>query len=97
MKRKAHKPLGPEQERAATLLADIRFYSKGLAEEGTAVQALPEASMALLEKAARGEVIPEEALRPVLKAAEKLENHLGWEWLAIPYDQLVGRLKARCR
>jgi hypothetical protein len=89
VKRKSPEALGPEHERAARLLADIRFYSKGLAEEGTAVQALPAASMALLEKAARGEVIPAGELRPVLEAAEKLEDHLGWEWLAIPYNRLL--------
>lgn len=56
------------------MLADIRFYSKDLAAEGTPVQALPEASMALLERFVRGEIVPEQELRPVLKAAEKLEG-----------------------
>jgi hypothetical protein len=67
---------GPGHARAFTLLNSIRDCSHCWAEDGRSYPALPEAKMRILQRAARGERVPQAELDDVLELAEELSRLL---------------------
>jgi hypothetical protein len=67
---------GPSYSRAFNLLGIIRDCSAQFTSRQSAVAALPEASMKLLQQAARAEPVEEAELAEVLEAAQRLADRL---------------------
>jgi len=72
---------GPFYAQAFALLGFIRDTTATLLQRGIPVPALPSATMALLQKAARGERVPDAELDGVLEAAQRLRDRLGFRAL----------------
>jgi hypothetical protein len=67
---------GPNYRRAFNLLGTIRDRSSQWHSAGRPVPALPEATMRLLQQAARAEPVEEAELTEVLEAAQRLADRL---------------------
>jgi hypothetical protein len=67
--------------RAFELLGIIRDTSATLLQCQIPVPALPTATMALLQQAARGEPVSDSELCDVLEAAQRLQSRLGFQAL----------------
>jgi len=61
------------------LLGAIRDTSAQLLDRQVAGPALPAATMALLQQAARGESVSDDNLKGVLEAAQRLHDRLGFQ------------------
>jgi hypothetical protein len=68
---------GADCARAFDVLAQIRDGSAEWARHGWAVPTLADHTMRILQKAARGERVPQNELAPVLEAAEHVAGQLG--------------------